>query len=153
MARSKTETKEHSPNASLPATELISHLDATGTSPQRLKPFIEWAKEQGDKATAGDLYRHLEEQGVPAGTLRKAGKWVHGDGFEPERAAITNPSDEITQLRETVARLEAKVREGQSRSLGLQKANNFLREQNEELTKKVAYVKASNGNPALALAE
>jgi len=95
----------------LMAHELLAYLDSTGTPDTTLKPLAAWVKGNGgDDVTAYELFRHMEAQDVTQGTLRKAGKHLFGEEFEPSCAVEQVPADEIVRLRQENERLHERIK-------------------------------------------
>lgn len=141
------------PATSKTAAELLRHLRETGM-PARLdarRADLDevWLKAH-EAAPASDLYRHLEATGAKAGTLRRAGKFVWGPEFEPISVVQQAPADELLRLREENARLADNNRALTAEKLGLQQANNYLRDQLNDLTRQVTYLKVGRSAEDLA---
>lgn len=131
------------------AGAMLAYLAETGTSAGRLRPLEAWAKEN-PKATADDLYRHMETTCAYQGTLRKAGKWIFGDTFEPEDVVKQAPADEMLRVREENERIKSNVAGLQADKLGLINQNKFLQEQIAELTRQVSFLKMGKSREELA---
>lgn len=128
---------------------LLAYLAETGTSANRLRPLEVWLKEN-PKATADDLYRHMEQTCQYQGTLRKAGKWLFGDAFEPENVVKLAPADEMLRVREENERIKSNVAGLQADKLGLINQNKFLQEQIAELTRQISFLKMGKSREELA---
>ena len=91
--------------------QLLDNLAETGTSPAKLVHARNWILDNPD-ASAEKCFRYLEtseEFGAPPialGTLRKAGKYIWGNGWEPESAVFQAPQEEMKRLREQVCDLQ-----------------------------------------------
>jgi hypothetical protein len=115
------------------AKALVGFLSETGTPSGKLKSAQEWLKENPE-GTAGELYQHLESKGVVLlGTLRKAGKFVYGDSFEPKTNTIV-PEDELAGLRMQVERLKKDLDSVNAQNLSQQRQIKAMGAKNNELT-------------------
>lgn len=89
-------------------TELLNYLVESGTNGTKLEAARAWMLDNAD-ATCEKLYRYMEnaeehgDKPISLGTLRKAGKWIWGDAWEPETAVFQAPQEEMKRLRERVA--------------------------------------------------
>lgn len=143
----KEQSKEHPATSALvdpalpvkTADQLVKYLTESGTSPSRLATVAGWVKDNPG-ATADHLYRHMEQTVLFHGTLRKAGKWIFGAEFEPESVVKQAPAEELLRLRGENDQLQAKVKELQAANLGLMSANRYLKDQVDDLSKKIAYL-------------
>jgi hypothetical protein len=115
------------------AKALVGFLSETGTPTGKLKAAHEWLKANAE-GTAGDLYQHLESSGaVLLGTLRKAGKFVYGDSFEPKTNTIV-PEDELAGLRMQVERLKKDLESVNAQNLAQGRQIKAMGAKNNELT-------------------
>lgn len=90
------------------ADDLTLYLEESGTGAKRVQTCYAYCKAH-PKATAEDLYVHLESEGIPEGTLRKAGEKIWGAGFNPSLRFHSNPEDEIAQLRTELAQVKKQM--------------------------------------------
>lgn len=107
------------------AKALLAHLSdpAPGaTSPQRLAVIQDYVNKQPnpDLVTAEHVYGHLKTLAFPRGTLRKVGRWIWGDHFEPDEGLTAHPAEELARLRSEIAQLRKILDEQSSRLLGLE---------------------------------
>jgi hypothetical protein len=63
------------------------------------------------------------------GTLRKIGKFIHGEDFEPDLGNTVTAKDEIGALREREATLKTQLQQADVKNSLLLKENQELREQ------------------------
>lgn len=149
----KTETPEEAPALAVAeppsGKALLAYLVETGTSANRLRPLEAWLKDN-PKATADDLYRHMEQSCTYQGTLRKAGKWVFGDTFEPENVVKQAPADEMLRVRQENERLKSNIGSLESDKLGYINQNKYLQEQIADLTRKISFLKMGKTQAELA---
>lgn len=139
--------------AAAPARELMVHLLETGTPNKLLKGVEDKFLRATPKATAEDLYRHLEAEGVATpGTLRKAGKWIWGPTFEPESVVAQAPEEEITRLRRENEVLSNSNRTLSAEKLGLTNANTHLQQRVNDLQSQVAYLSQGRSPAELSVA-
>ena len=95
------------------AGELMAHLLETGTNPEKMQSAQRWIREN-PSSSAIELLRYLEdaeerlEPPINPGTLRKAGKWLWGDSWEPTSETPV-PADELERLRGEVATRQAQA--------------------------------------------
>jgi hypothetical protein len=122
------------------AADLLSYLKETGTGESRTRPFDAWLKaHQG--ATGKELYDHLAAVKCPVGTLRKAGKWLYGDEFEPEQIVKQAPEEEILRLRAENENLRRQLSETSANHLGTLRALEHERTKVREYTNELSMYK------------
>lgn len=131
------------------AKQLVGHLKESGTPTGRLRVLEAWVKDH-QEASAEDLYRWMDSENLPTGTLRKAGKFIFGTEFEPEKLVQMAPADELLRLRQENDQLQARNAALSAEKLGLTQANQYLRDDNEVLTRKVAFLTHGKSKEELA---
>lgn len=138
------------------AIELLDALVASGTPPKNLL-FARGAFMDRDReATAEECFRLLEaaedhgHEPVNVGTIRKAGKWLWGSGWEPESAVLLAPADEIRRLRGEVANLDGQIAAANTTIGGLRHQIAYQGDKIKDLSSKVDWLRA--GRPADELA-
>lgn len=118
----------------------------SGTPPEKLKFARAWLN-TNPNATAAEFCERLlnsEDMGEPAiafNTLRKAGKWVYGDMWEPESAAFHSPNDELLRARQEIANLQMQAKIHQSNAASLQQQIKYLTEQSAMVASQRDYLK------------
>lgn len=138
------------------ASELFTFLVQSGTNPDKLKDAKAWLATRDNKETCENFLRYLESaedlghMPIAHGTLRKAGKWVFGDGWEPESSVLQAPADEIVKLRENIARLERQITALNGDLASTKHQNNHLQSRVKELGSQVDYLKAGRTADDLA---
>ena len=129
------------------ARALLDALLKTGTPPERLIGAEKWLAEREGEGSAELCYRHLESQldmpeGVTLGTLRKAGKLVFGDAFEPETAAQQAPAEEVVRLRAENENLRRQLVQANAEKTSYLKQRDLANERSARMTEKVRALKA-----------
>jgi len=133
--------------------EQITVSGGPHTSSLSFEQALERAKEQKrDIPTAEILYRHLEATNCKQGTLRKAGKWIWGDEFEPESVVLQAPADELLNLRRQNEMLSQNLRNKSADCLGLSQQNTHLLDRVNDLERKVRYLSMNKSAAELAAA-
>lgn len=89
------------------AADVLAYLKATGTSAERLT-LTEAFVRANPKAAGADVVEYLRVKQVQNGTVRKAGKFVHGDEWDCLPENMT-PADETVSLRTEVAELKRRL--------------------------------------------
>jgi hypothetical protein len=114
--------------------DLLAHLKATGTGTARVEALEAFLK-ASPKAGAAEAVEHMRAcpNDFPLGTVRKAGKFAYGDGWDCLPDNMT-PSDEAVALREQNAELSRQLR-------GKEAENARLLRDNQELRKEVNHYK------------
>lgn len=137
-----------------PARELLDYLAVTGTPAKKLREAEKWLIDNGKQTTCEQMYRHLEahdlQDGVQLGTLRKAGKFCFGDGYEPERGVSQVPAEEMVKLREENEQLKKRADQANSAKLSYLKQRDIAVEQRNEAVRKLAILKAGRSREELA---
>jgi hypothetical protein len=116
------------------AVDLVTYLRQSGTPPATLARFQSFLMENPD-ATADRLYQALIDAEVTLGTIRKAGKWIWGAGFEP------------LQESATFAAMGGLAAENQALRESLEAANS----ERLSLTKQLAHERARNAEQTAEL--
>lgn len=141
-------TLERSPETTITAktsTELYDHLRSTGTGPDRLA-IVERYMADNPECSAADVVEHLIAQHVQAGTVRKAGEFVHGSGFDvPGIGTVT--TDESKRQREENATLRASLRATEARSASLLREVAELTRRNALLVEQVQSQRVRESEP------
>lgn len=132
------------------ATELLAYLQTSGTNPHKLESYERFAREHGKDFAADALYRHMEVMGMANGTLRKAGKWVFGDSFEPGSVSEGSDKDEIARVREECAQIKSRNQDLVAERNGYMNRAAYLQGQVEKLSAENAWLRM--GKPAADLA-
>jgi len=128
--------------------DLLDNLLISGSPPKKLAEAEKWLAEQpnGNDTPAEALYRHLEAYSGPdaitIGTLRKAGKFVFGDGFEPEHGEPYVPAEELTKLRSEIERLKRTNEQLNRDKVSYLKQRDLAQERCNELSRKVQILSA-----------
>lgn len=135
--------------------QLIQSLHDSGTPIKVVRHLRGWLDEHPD-ATPTALYDHMaaeEKAGtLNVGTLRKAGKLIHGSRFEPECLVKLAPGEELERLREENDRQRDQIAEQSARILGLTNANTLLQERINEATKTISVLRAGRSTEELQAA-
>ena len=130
---------------------LFDYMLETGTPLKRLEAG-KLHLADNPNATAEAIYHILEASGVQLGTLRKAGKWLWGDGFEPETAATQVPAEELVRLREENAQLKRDMAKVNTEKLAYFRQRNSAQEKIAELTRQIRLIKAGKPREELIAA-
>lgn len=115
---------------------LIAHLRETGTPPERLLP-LENHLVENPGASAEILYRKMDAEHAPLGTLRKAGKFAFGASFEPDEVNAKAPAEEIVRLREVNQKLVDQLAQSNVKLLSMTKQRDLYMEKLNESVNKV----------------
>lgn len=129
--------------------QLLDWLESTGTGESRLRPARD-AVRRLPHLGAEEVLALLEQSGCPVGTLRKAGKHVHGEDWEPARLVPADAAEELKLLREEVKLLRQAKADAAALARGTVNANNALRDRVAELTQQVAFLKFGKSSDDLA---
>ena len=80
--------------------ELLGYLKETGTGQGRLEELTAYLRHHPE-ASAVELHGHMLHARMHAGTIEKAGKWLHGDSFVyvGQDAPAQSPEEEMRSLR------------------------------------------------------
>ncbi len=138
--------------------DLIKHMKDTGTPWERLRLLEPWVRANPGKphepVTGENLYRHMEamtESGeLTIGTLRKAGKFVFGPDFDPERVVAQAPTEEMQRLRSEADTYRNECECLRSEKIGLNLQNQFLREALDKAVSQISYLKTGRSKEELA---
>lgn len=125
--------------------ELLAYLIETGTNPQKMAHAQLWLADHPD-STAEQFFRYIEDPDeghmqIALGTVRKAGKWLWGDTWEPEAAALQSPSEEIMKLRGQLAGAEGQLAAKNAEIAGLKNQQAYLEGRIKELGAENDYLK------------
>ena len=137
------------------ALDFLDHLVATGTPARNLIDARLHFTDQPD-ATAEQCFRFLEsaadrgKEPINPGTIRKAGKWLWGNAWEPQNADQLAPADEMRKLRERVADLESQLTKRNAENVNLQRHNQFLRDKANTQAKDIEWLKQGRSADDLA---
>lgn len=116
--------------------ELVAHLKATGTGTDRLNALESFLAENPE-ASASDLVAYMQQVGMQAGTVSKAGKFAYGPQwslFQPGQDA----GDEIARLNAEAAELRKQLAESNATAARLTREADNLRNQLAEVNKRYA---------------
>lgn len=124
-------TATETTNAKTTAKDVVDYLRDTGTGGSKLRTIEGYAK--GNESLSGDeLYRWMEREGskhgIFLGTLRKAGKFLYGDAFEPEQSVLRAPEEEIIRLRLENESIKDQLAAACAAKAGMEKQVQYLRE-------------------------
>lgn len=140
------------------AFDLLAYLHESGTSDIKMQPARDWLNENGD-TTAEGLFREYLDQAeihgdapINVGTLRKAGKWLWGNTWEPEQAVLQNPSEEIGRLRGQIANLEGQLTSKGAELTGARQQRDHLQQRVAELSGQVGFLRVGRTPEELATA-
>lgn len=105
--------------------QLLLHLEQTGTGADRRKLVEDWLK-QHHNAPGDETLEWMIASGIPAGTLVKAGEFIHGLSFRLETGGAT-ATDEVKAAKGQVRELERALREQAALLAGALGENRALR--------------------------
>lgn len=111
------------------ARELIEALEDSGTGSSRLERMTAWVDAQPEEPDGQQLLEWMMSSETQEGTIRKAGKMLHGDAWEyylPGTAPQT-PTEEVKLLRAKLTERERYVKELEMRNAGIVRENGKLR--------------------------
>lgn len=126
MARPRKEENEPQEPAKNPA-DLIAYLKESGTPGHRLKP-LETMLQIHPQTTAEECLEELGKQESSLGTVRKAGKWIHGPEWEPASAVPEQAEDKISQLQRENANLRQQLEASTKKAAMYERRCNMLQE-------------------------
>jgi hypothetical protein len=131
-----------------PGRNVLNYLVSTGTNPDRLEPGRKALEEKPD-ATSEEVYKALEGAGVALGTLRKAGKYIWGDAWEPNEEGKAVSQDELTRLREENAQLRGQLEQANASKLGFQKQRDHFEKKLNDAVNENRILRAGKSNKEL----
>jgi len=119
----------------------------SGSDPEKLAESLDWLRRHPG-ATGAEYVAWLQCPDadcdpVSPGTVRKAGKHVYGDTWEPEVGLATAPGEEIARLREQVATLNAQIARAAASRGNLEARLAYLEEEHKRLTTECEYLRTS----------
>jgi hypothetical protein len=127
---------------------LVAYLAETGT-PEATTSVLERYCDEHDGATAVALYQHLDSTGAAtdhrAGTLRKAGKWIYGPTFEPEKLVEQAPSQELAKVRQELSTVRDQLRAAQADNHALAGELRVQRERVQDYTRQITMYRLQLG--------
>lgn len=124
---------------------VYEHLKATGTGWNRLE-LVKDFLEDNPRASAEDVYNHLNSQAVQQGTLDKVGKFIWGKNFEQPLGNTQTADDRISSLQGQLAHFKDQMND-------MQLKNAMLNTENMELKKQLAVYQSQEGTKRIAASE
>jgi len=115
------------------ANELLVHLQDTHTGASRCKMVKDFLAENPG-TTAAEVVEWMITSGIPQGTVEKAGRFVHGDGWKLNTPGVTAQSEmaslqrENSELRDQLRQATAKCAALTNTNLELVRRNTVLSE-------------------------
>ena len=146
------EEQEATATAAMKGEELLAYLESSGTPTDLVRQY---RRNMPKDSTAEDVYRQMEADNasVSEGTLRKAGKFVWGPDFEPNRAEPVGAAEELLRLRQENDQLHARVATLNADRKASSHRVTFLEEEIRRLTSQVNFLKAGRSREDLAALE
>jgi hypothetical protein len=127
------------------AKDMLDFMLTDGTPPHIIEKFDAWMSVNPD-GSASVLYHEMNEMEqntvINIGTLRKAGKWIWGESFEPDQYLKQLPGDELVRAREELAQVKTQLRAANSDKAILKSEVDFIKRQKEDMLRELTFLRA-----------